>query len=157
MDNPIQSIKIVDLHNIENVFFSASYTSCIVLTRANNILLQQRSDDCPRYPGCLAAFGGKIESGEIPIHGLIRELKEELGATVLPTDVISLGAVTEEYTNFQELIYAYFWHDKHGSITGCYEGRAKRYENCSATLAHPKVMDDVRWMLNQCIKLQLLS
>jgi len=91
-----------------------------------------------------------LNLGENPMQALVRELKEELGAQVQESDVISLGAITESATNYSELIYVYFWHDKHGTITGCYEGKAEYYDNCATAMMHPKIMDDVRWLLKQC-------
>lgn len=91
------------------------------------------------------------------MQALVRELKEELGAQVNPADVISLGAITEAITKYSELIYVYFWHDKHGTITGCYECEAKYYDDCAAALTHPKIMDDVRWLLHECQKRKLLK
>ena len=129
----------------------------MILTQDEKIILQQRANDWHTFPGCLATFGGKIESGESPIQALVRELNEELGAKVMPADAISLGAITETYTEHSELIYTYFWHDDRDSITGCYEGEAAYYDNCAAALKHPKIMNDVRWILNKCQKLTLLK
>jgi hypothetical protein len=39
-------------------------------------------------------------------------LKEELGAEVMPSDVVDLGAITEAFTNYTELVYVHFWHDR---------------------------------------------
>lgn len=153
----LESIRSVDLQNVDATSFSHCYVGCIVLTNDRKIMLQQRIHNWRTFPDCLATFGGHIEAGETPIHALVRELKEELGATIESTDVISLGAITEAITNHSELIYVYFWHDKHGTITGCYECEAKYYNDCNAALNHPKIMDDVRWLLNKCQKLKLLK
>ena len=51
------------------------------------------------FPGFLSEFGGRIENNEYPIHALICELKEELGAEVNKEDVVSLGAITENAIN----------------------------------------------------------
>ena len=81
---------------------------------------------------------------------LIRELNEELGAVVKEKDVVNLGAVTEDISHHTDLIYVFFWHDKEGTITGCYEGEAIYYDNINQALQHPKMMDGVRWLLNTC-------
>lgn len=91
------------------------------------------------------------------MQALIRELHEELGAQVKASDVISLGAITEEATKHSELIYVYFWQDKHGTITGCYEGKAKFFDNLKAILDQPNVMDSVRWLLDHCQNQQLFK
>ena len=145
-----KTIKLIDLTQIDPAAFAYRGVGCIVLTKDHKILLQQRGHNWQRFPGRLATFGGQIESGETPIQALIRELHEELGAQVNESDVIALGVITEAITQHRDLIYRYFWHDKSGSITGCYEGEAKYYDDIQAALDHPKIMDDVRWALNEC-------
>ncbi len=149
-------IKPVDADTIRHSQYARRNVGCLVLTQDHKILLQQRDRDCERYPGCLATFGGGIEPGETAMQALVRELQEELGAIVIPEDVIPLGAITEKITNYNELLYVYFWHDKHGTITGCYEGTAMHYPDLRAAEQHPKVMDDVCWLLYECQYRKLL-
>ena len=151
-----EAIRIIDLTTVDTTNFKG-FVGCIVLTKENKIMLQQRPPNWRTFPDCLATFGGHIETNETPLAAVVRELEEELGAKVIPADLINLGAITEVITNYSELIYVYFWHDKHGTITGCYECEAKYYDNCTAALAHPKIMDDVRWLLRQCEQRKLIS
>ncbi len=130
---------------------------CLVLSQDGKIVLQLRDIDCQSYPGHLATFGGGIESGESPLQALVRELKEELGAEVKTNDVISLGTFAENANKGVELEYIFFWHDKHGTITGCYEGKAKYYNDPITPQHHPRVMNDVRWLLQECEKRGLLK
>jgi 8-oxo-dGTP diphosphatase len=153
---PIMRIEPIDLHDINLQSFTRSGVGCIVLTQDNQILLQHRDADAPTYPNCLATFGGGIEAGETPMQALIRELHEELGAEVKAADVVSLGAITEAITQYRELSYVYFWHDKNGTITGCYEGQARHYENYHQAMKHPNIMDDVVWLLIECSTRHLL-
>ncbi|HET9844059.1 MAG TPA: hypothetical protein VFP93_05325 [Gammaproteobacteria bacterium] len=74
----------------------------------------------------------------------------------MPSDVIIIGTITEAITNYSELIYLYFWHDKHGTITGCYECEAKYYDTVDEIYSHPKLMDNVRWLLTECQNRRLL-
>lgn len=148
------SIKVVDSSKIHEKSFKRNYVGCIVFTKDRKILLQQRPENWRTFPGCLATFGGEIESGELPLDALQRELKEELGAILDINNVISLGSITEAITNYSELIYAYFWHDKNGTITGCYECKPKYYDTVSEALTHTKIMEDVKWMLKECQKLK---
>jgi 8-oxo-dGTP diphosphatase len=157
MTGAINTIRSIDLTNIDIGIFPARFVGCVILTQDEKIILQQRGNDWHNFPGYLATFGGKIESGESPIQALVRELNEELGAKVIPADAIHLGVITEASTGHSELIYTYFWRDDRGSITGCYEGEAVYYNNCVEALKHPKIMDDVRWILNKCQKLTLLK
>ena len=149
-------IRLINLSDIDEKIYAFRGVDCIVLTQDNKIILQKRGDNWNRFPGYLASFGGQIEAGETSMQALIRELNEELGAQVKESDVISLGAVTEAVTGHTELIYVYFWQDLHGTITGCYEGEVRYYDNIQDILACPKVMDDTRWALNECITRKLL-
>jgi 8-oxo-dGTP diphosphatase len=153
---PLSGFKIRHLNNADPQLFSRACVGCLVLSKDKKIILQQRDLTSPTFPGCLATFGGGIESNESPIDTLVRELKEELGAVIKTADVISLGAISEAETNYSELVYLYFWHDKHGTITGCYEGTAKYYRNPDQAMAHPKIMEDVKWLLHLCKKKNLL-
>ena len=153
-----ETIKIVNLAKINRKTFEKRYVGCLVLTQDNMILLQQRgSSKWHKFPGFLSTFGGGIEIGESPMQALVRELKEELGANVLAAEVVHLGAYTEAATNYSDLVYGYFWHDRLGTITGCYEDEARYYKNCAHVLTHPKVMDDVKWQLQECQNRGLLK
>jgi 8-oxo-dGTP diphosphatase len=154
---PSQSRPRVNLlDHVDAKIFTRLCVGCLVLNKDGKIVLQQRDDHCQTYPGRLATFGGGIEFNETPIQALIRELKEELGAEVNVRDVISLGIITEAETNYRELVYVYFWHDKNGTITGCYEGKAKYYNTSNEAENHPKIMEDVRWLLQECKKRKFL-
>lgn len=150
-------IRIVDLNELDQARYTRRAVGCLVLTQDQKILLQYRPLNWRTHPDCVATFGGKIESDEMPIEALIRELKEELGADVKAPDVVSLGAITESITQYSELIYEYFWHDKAGTITGCYECEAQFFDTIEEACSHPKIMDDVLWLLQTCQKKCLLN
>ncbi len=140
----------VDLLQVDPTCFVRRYVSCIVLTKDHKIMLQKRGTEWLSFPGMLSTFGGQIELKENPLQTLVRELKEELGADIEASEVISFGAYTEAITDHNELIYGYFWHDKQGTITGCYEGEAKYFDSIKAVFNYPNVMEDVRWLLKKC-------
>jgi 8-oxo-dGTP diphosphatase len=152
-----ESIRLVNSTEGNEKTYAFYGVDCIVLTQDNRIILQKRGDNWNHFPGYLASFGGQIEAGETPMRALIRELNEELGAQVKESDVVSLGAVTEAITGHTELIHVYFWHDLHGTITGCYEGEVRHFDSTQEVISYPKVMDDTRWALNECIARQLLQ
>lgn len=148
--------KIIVLNDFDASLFTRSCVGCLILSDTGKIVLQQRDDFCQTFPGYLATFGGGIEKGETPLQALVRELKEELGAAVDIAEVVHLGVLTEADTNYKELVYVYFWHDKLGTITGCYEGEAKYFDHPVDVESHPKVMNDVLWLLLECKKRKLL-
>ena len=157
MTGPTELIRKVDLLQFDESFFKQRFVGCLVLSQDHKILLQQRGVNWDHFPGFLSEFGGRIEQNESPIQALVRELNEELGAQVEASDVINFGAITEEATKHSELIYAYFWHDKKGTITGCYEGDLKSFDKIESILDYPKVMESTRWLLVQCQNLQLIK
>lgn len=143
------NVTVVELDNTLDVFKN-KYVGCVILTKDDKILLQQRPDNFSTYPGYLCEFGGKIEQGEEPQDALVREIKEELGAKLNLSDTISCGAITELMSEHSELIYTYFWHDSLGSITGCYEGQPRYFARVEDIMSFPKITDGLRWLLLQC-------
>jgi 8-oxo-dGTP diphosphatase len=140
---------------VDETKFTRRFADCLVLTHDNRILLNRRTD--PKHSGNLTAFGGHIEPGEHHRQAMIRELNEELGTKIEAADAIFIGAITEEITQHTEIVYTYFWHDKAGTVTGCYEGEAAYYERVEDALADPKIMDYLRWLLLECRKRGLLA
>ncbi len=55
-----------------------------------SVLLHLRDTETRVNPGQWAFFGGTSEKGETPAATFIREMNEELGVKLLPTDVIPL-------------------------------------------------------------------
>lgn len=143
-------IEIVEPAHINDAIYTRKMVCAVILTKDRRILLQMRSKDRNSFPGSLTTFGGGIEPGEKPIQALTRELHEELGARVNESEVISFGAITEAITNYTELLHVYFWHDHLGTITGCYEDQPLYFDNIESAIIHPKIMDYVLWLLEQC-------
>lgn len=152
MSNP--AIKLLTSANPKD--FSRVSVGCIVLSHDKKILLQERDADCATFPGRISTFGGGLEGNETPLAALQRELKEELGAIVFPNQPVALGMLIEPDTQFRELIHGYFWQDKENSVTGCYEGKLKIFSSIEAVLAHPLLMSDISWLIEECQRRQLL-
>ncbi len=152
----VTGIRQIDLSQMDNQAFKQQLAGCIVLTHDGRILLQYRPQNWWTCPDMIATFGGHIEGTETPSQGIIRELLEELGAKVNQSDLIELGTITEEATQYTDLVYIFFWHDKRSSITGCYECEAQYFDNVAEALNDPKLMSDVRWALLECQNKKLL-
>jgi len=153
----ITGIKQVDLSKIEQPKFKQQYADCVILTYNRKILLQHRPDNWRTSPGMITTFGGHIETHETPTQAVIRELQEEVGAKVTVDKLLTLGTITEECTQHTELVHLFFWHDKHNTITGCYECEAQYFDNVVEALAHPKLMEYVHWVLVECQNRELLD
>jgi predicted ATPase/8-oxo-dGTP pyrophosphatase MutT (NUDIX family) len=152
----LDQVQTVAKADIGSFNAKAEYTSCLVLTGDKKILLQQRGDTWPTYPGYLSAFGGKVEMGELPQQTIARELKEELGLDVLNAQVIYLGSITESVTGHKELVHEYFYWDKNDNITTCYEGEVISFDDVTQVLSQPKIMDDVIWLLAESRRRHLM-
>ena len=133
------------------------FTSCLILTHNNRLLLQQRNHQFQDHPNTLSAFGGKIERGESPIEAILRELQEELGATPRPKELTPLGTITEALSAHTEPVHTYFWHDQHNLINGCYEGQPCYFHSPVEILVQQKWVDDVIWLLSEAQKKQLIG
>lgn len=153
----IERIRHLKNFTADNTDFQKAFVGCLILTYDNKLLLQQRDKDAVTFPGIIATFGGKIEPVEEPIQALCRELNEELGAIVPTSEPTFIGAITESYTNHKEIVYEYFWHDKENTITGFYEGQGAYFEVASEILQHENVMEDVKWLAVECLKLNLIQ
>ena len=82
------SIRVWEL--APNNFKSSVEVAACYLEINGEILLLERSPNSPEgNTWCVPA--GKIESGELPIHAMIRELFEETGIKVTPSEVKNIG------------------------------------------------------------------
>jgi 8-oxo-dGTP diphosphatase len=145
----MDEIKIVDLSRVALSDFKQHLADCIILTYDNRILLQYRPKEWS-CPDVVNPFGGHVGAGETPLQAVVRELAEETGASVSEQEVQFIGALSESFTNYTELIHVYFWHDKKNTITGCYEAEAIFFDTTEDALAHIKLMPYARWALEEC-------
>ena len=70
----------------------------IIIDKDGDVLVVRRSDTHPYVPLTPDLPGGKIEDGETVVEGLLRELREEIGLEVAPTDVKEIK--TEQINNY---------------------------------------------------------
>ncbi|MEP7350559.1 MAG: (deoxy)nucleoside triphosphate pyrophosphohydrolase [Sphingorhabdus sp.] len=74
--------------------------------QVGEILLQKRPDDRP-MAGLWEFPGGKVEAGESPESALVRELEEELGVVVDPSDLHPFAFASEPLDSRQLLLLLY--------------------------------------------------
>lgn len=128
----------------------------VILTANKRFLLQKRYSE--RRPGVeiVTLFGGHVEEGETLLEAAARELQEETGGSASPDDLVAVGALTESWTNHTELVHVWFWHDRRGTITGCYEREAIEFASLEDAMRHPGLMDYAKWALLECKRRELL-
>lgn len=77
--------------------------SLILCSATNRYLFLLRDDG--RYPNTWGLVGGKVESGESVLQGLVREIKEELGGEIKGAKIVHI----EQYASKdQKFIYHTF-------------------------------------------------
>lgn len=148
--------KPIDINSTTDKDYSRKSVGCLILSWDGMLILQLRDEFAPVCPNMIATFGGGIETNESPGEALVRELHEELGAIVIPSDVINIGTIEVRHSEENILVFMYFWHDKHNTITGCYEGKA-RYVNDPVFLENEhQVSNSVNWAVRICREKKLI-
>lgn len=153
----MDEIKTVDLIKADLSSYQKQLADCVVLTHDGKLYMQRRPESWGKHAGVVNIFGGHVEQGEMPTQAVIRELNEETGAQIKEKELLFVGAITEGWTNHSEIVHVYFWHDKHKTITGCYEAEPITFDTLKEAVAHPKIMDYAKWALNECEKRGLLK
>src|SRR5262245_8899386 len=75
-------MKIMGAHVVFHRLLRINSTSAVCA-----VLLCKRTQDAPMHQGYWALIGGKLNDGEDPLAGALREVKEELG---IPSNDIAL-------------------------------------------------------------------
>ncbi|MGB1906015.1 MAG: 8-oxo-dGTP diphosphatase MutT [Spongiibacter sp.] len=97
---------------------SSVHVAVGVIRRDGRILLSRRAANT--HQGGLWEFpGGKLEPGETLLDGLSRELHEELGITVQPTDCAPLIKIEHDYGDKQVCLDVCWVNDFGGQPRGC--------------------------------------
>ncbi|MBU6318687.1 MAG: (deoxy)nucleoside triphosphate pyrophosphohydrolase [Alphaproteobacteria bacterium] len=89
------------------------------------LLLSQRPEGKP-MAGLWELPGGKLEVGETPRTGLIRELREELAIEVDPADLSPFAFASHDYPSFHLLMPVFLCRKWSGEVRGA-EGQAFRW------------------------------
>ena len=70
-----------------------SSVHAIIITHDHNIIAQKRSLDIVMNPDMIElSAGGAVNSGEEPLQAIMREVKEELGIDVRPSEVVYINS-----------------------------------------------------------------
>ena len=78
----------------------------LVYCRRDDKILLLKRRKAP-YPGYWVAPGGKIEPGESPREGALRELQEETGLTASTAELRAIITETSPHPDWQWLIFIY--------------------------------------------------
>ena len=89
--------------------------ACVLLDRAGAVLIAKRPAGRP-LAGLWEFPGGKVEAGEKPEEGLIRELHEELGIEIATSDLTPLTFASHAYPGFHLLMPVYLCRRWQGSM-----------------------------------------
>ncbi len=153
----MEEIRLVTDEEAAQEIYTTRYADILILTAENKILLQYRPIFWRSYPDKIVLFGGHIESGETPLEAAIREIQEETGGLIKTPDLVSVATISEAWTMHTELVHLYFWHDKKGTIRGCYEAESLLFETAAEAMAHAKLMPYAKWALEECVRKRLIG
>jgi 8-oxo-dGTP diphosphatase len=96
--------------------------ACALVDGEGRVLMAQRPEG-KELAGLWEFPGGKIEHGERPEDGLVRELREELGIAVSAVDLVPFAFASHAYERFHLLMPLYLCRSWLGEVTPM-EGQA---------------------------------
>lgn len=96
----------------------------VAIINGSKILLSRRANT-GWMDGYLCLPGGHVEEGETPCVAILREIKEELGITVQPDDLVFSCVVVRNTTPQETVAYEFTIRDK------AYEPKNTEPERCS--------------------------
>ena len=104
------------------------------------VLLQKRSATKDSNPGCYdISSAGHLSSGDLPLEGALRELREELGVMARPEDLHFVG---KHRGSFQAPFYGRMFRDNELSNVYVITGQIDE----AALSLQPEEVEEVRWM-----------
>ncbi|WP_108682761.1 (deoxy)nucleoside triphosphate pyrophosphohydrolase [Methyloceanibacter sp. wino2] len=104
--------------------------ACALVDGSGRVLITQRPEGKP-LAGLWEFPGGKLEDGETPEHGLVRELDEELGIAIQPSALIPLTFSSFSYPDFDLLMPLFACWQWSGNVTAK-EGQALAWADPAA-------------------------
>lgn len=88
-----------------------------LITQGDNVLLSLR-ENTGYMDGYWSLPAGHVDLHEPPTHGLVRELKEEIGITALPQD-LTLAHTLHRYSDRYNIDLFFRCHQWQGEIRNC--------------------------------------
>lgn len=129
-------------------------TSILVETTDGFIALQHR-DNKPNIvaPNKLSAWGGRIEEGETPEEGALRELEEEIGIKVSKENLLKIGVYqcNKEEHLFDCELHTYLVKGVDRNSLNLMEGQGIYYLDVRGKLDHPNLTPHTKLLLDDCI------
>ena len=105
-----------------------------IIVQDGTILSTQRGHG--EFAGWWEFPGGKIEPGETPEEALVREIQEELGATVAIDKLLTV--VDYDYPTFHLHMHCFICHVEEGDL--------ELHEHSAASWLDAKSIDSVNWL-----------
>lgn len=109
----------------------AAVAAYLILRRGDEILLTRRQNT-GWHDGWYGMPAGKVEVDELPVAGLMREAREEIGVDLDPEDISFAHAMYREHDG----------HDAWADYIFLVQDDAAKY---TPTNAEPEKCDDLRW------------
>ncbi len=113
---------------VNNPAYIHSYIVCadVFIRKDGKYLLMKRSKYKKYAPNIISPFGGKLEMGENPYIGAIREIKEEVGIEIcnLKLESVILELVEDKNEPVNRLVFQFSADYKSGKIKSSEEGEA---------------------------------
>jgi 8-oxo-dGTP pyrophosphatase MutT (NUDIX family) len=81
----------------------------LILNKGKELLLIKRTETETQEPSKLILPGGRVEEFETEIQALKREIYEELGLNIIPSNAIELGQ--EFKSSYNELCISYYYYE----------------------------------------------
>lgn len=85
------------------------HASCWIMNEKGEILLQQRSYNKKKNPGCFSKTGGHVSSGETPYEAIKREVLEEIGLQISDDKIIEIDIFksnnNEHYFSYGYIVF----------------------------------------------------
>lgn len=112
-----------------------------IVNSAGQYLIQKRSSCCQHYPDMWSLTAGRIQAGEEPARGCIREVEEEIGLHLEEEELIHLSHINRE--DGSHMIWEVYL--------------VKREAELSELVLDPQEVGEVRWVSGRELEQMILT